>query len=202
MTFAKRSFDLLLALALVPLVFPLVVAIAAIVLCREGRPVFFLSERMKTPETGFTLIKFRTMRVSQSRTGVTGGDKSQMITPTGYFLRKYRLDELPQLWNVLRGDLSFVGPRPPLREYVTAAPDLYRAVLACRPGITGLATLCFYKHEGYILAQCQSPAETHAAYLRRCVPRKAALDLIYRNHASPCFDVWIIMLTFRAILRR
>lgn len=202
MTLSKRAFDLLLVAVLAPFVVPLILVIALLVLLRDGRPVFYLSERMKTAEAGFTLLKFRTMQPAQTRSGVTGADKAAAITATGGLLRKYRLDELPQLWNVLRGDLSFVGPRPPLREYVDLAPALYREVLVCRPGITGLATLCFHAHETRILAQCRSPGDTHAAYLRRCVPRKARLDLIYREHGSVCFDVQILAQTFWAVVSR
>lgn len=202
MTLGKRLLDLVLAGLLLPLILPLILLIAAVVLLREGRPVFYLSERMKTPREGFTLLKFRTMQDVPQRRGVTGSDKSAVITGTGRVLRKYRLDELPQLWNVLRGDLSFVGPRPPLREYVELAPALYREVLICRPGITGLATLYFHAHESRILATCRSPEETHAAYLRRCVPRKARLDLMYRDHRSICFDVLIVLQTFWAVVCR
>lgn len=201
MTPGKRGLDLILAALLLPIVAVMVAVISVVLLICEGRPVFFLSERMKSPDVGFTLIKFRTMRVARNRRGVTGADKAQAITPVGAFLRKFRLDELPQLWNVLRGDVSFVGPRPPLREYVAAEPELYKAVLTCRPGITGLATLHFQAHESYILKQCLTADETHSAYLRRCVPRKATLDLIYKDNVSVCFDIAILVRTFWSIIR-
>lgn len=120
MTLSKRAFDLLLVAVLAPFVVPLILVIALLVLLRDGRPVFYLSERMKTAEAGFTLLKFRTMQPAQTRSGVTGADKAGAITATGGLLRKYRLDELPQLWNVLRGDL----------ELCRAAPALARV---CRP---------------------------------------------------------------------
>ena len=103
---------------------------------------------------------------------------------TGRFLRRSRLDEVPQLWNVLKGDMSFVGPRPPLRLYVERFPELYAKVLQSRPGVTGLATLVFHRHEEKLLAACRSAAETDAVYARRCVPRKARIDLIYQNMLS------------------
>jgi lipopolysaccharide/colanic/teichoic acid biosynthesis glycosyltransferase len=88
---------------------------------------------MRGPSKPFTLIKFRTMQDAIQNTGVTGGDKTARVTRTGHWLRRWRLDEVPQLINILRGDMSFVGPRPPLRRYVEQFPDLYAHVLKSRP---------------------------------------------------------------------
>lgn len=143
MTPAKRIMDIGLAILLgVLLILPLLVVLLMLLLT-EGRPLFYVSERMKTPTQGFALIKLRTMRPSAENSGVTGGDKSDRIPPTYQALRKLRLDEIPQLWNILRGDMSFVGPRPPLRVYVDAFPVLYGQVLQSRPGLTraGVAAL-------------------------------------------------------------
>lgn len=150
---------------------------------------------MKTADEPFMLWKYRTMTVVEKDSGVSGGDKSARITRTGAFLRRYRLDEIPQLWNILRGDISFVGPRPPLRRYVEMFPELYGQVLQSRPGITGLATILFHKHEENILSECQTPAETERAYVRRCVPRKAALDIIYQRRRSLCLDFLLMLKT-------
>lgn len=199
MTPAKRVFDIVVALGLGLLLAPLIAAVALVVVVRDGRPVFYLSERMRTPDTPFLLWKFRTMTVAESDSGVSGGDKSARITPTGRILRRYRLDELPQLWNVLRGDMSFVGPRPPLRRYVEAFPAVYAEVLRARPGITGLATVVYHAEEERLLAPCRTAAETDAVYSRRCVPRKARLDRIYAARRSVCTDVWLM---FATILRR
>src|SRR5690606_28666329 len=106
-----------------------------------------------------------------------------------------RLDEVPQLWNVLKGDMSFVGPRPPLRVYVERFPDLYAQVLRSRPGVTGLASLHFHRHEEWILARCATPEDTDAAYARRCVPRKARLDLIYQRRRNLCLDMALMWRT-------
>lgn len=201
MTRSKRIFDLVAAAVLGVLLAPLILGVALAIWLREGRPVFYLSERMKTPERGFSLIKFRTMRPVPGDRGVSGGDKSDRITPLGRMLRRTRLDELPQLWNVLRGDLSFVGPRPPLREYVERFPALYAQVLRARPGITGLATIYFHAHEERLLARSRSPAETDAIYARACVPRKARLDLIYQANRGFCLDLWLMLLTIAPPLR-
>lgn len=201
MTLGKRILDVLLSALLLLILSPVILAVALAVLLRDGRPIFFASERMNGPDSAFTLWKFRTMRNDPNDTGVTGADKSDRITRTGRVLRKYRLDELPQLWNVLRGDISLVGPRPPLRRYVEEAPELYERVLLSRPGITGLATLVYVRHEEAVLAACRSPVETHDAYLRRCVPAKARIDLIYSRNRSVCFDLLLMWQTLRAVLR-
>ncbi len=195
MTRSKRAFDLCLAVVLSVLLLPIILGVALWILVRDGRPVLFLSERMKSPDTGFQLWKFRTMAPDPEDAGVSGGDKAARITRTGAFLRRTRLDELPQLWNILRGDISFVGPRPPLRSYVERFPDIYGKVLRTRPGVTGLATLVYHKTEERLLAETQSADETDAVYARRCVPRKARLDLIHAQNQSVCGDAWLVAAT-------
>jgi len=103
---------------------------------------------------------------------------------------------------VLKGDMSFVGPRPPLRLYVERFPDLYAQVLQSRPGITGLATLRYHAHEERLLRACTSAAETDAVYSRRCVPRKAALDLIYQHRRTLCLDLMLLWQTASRVLFR
>ncbi len=195
MTPAKRGLDIVLALVLAIVLAPLVAGIALWILIREGRPVFYVAERMKAPGQPFMLWKFRTMTVARRDSGVSGGDKAGRITPTGRALRRTRLDELPQLFNILRGDISFVGPRPPLRRYVEQFPALYGAVLASRPGVTGLATLAYHRTEERLLARCRTPEETEAVYTRRCVPAKARLDLIYARNRNICYDLRLMVAT-------
>lgn len=199
MTLSKRLLDLCVAGALLVLLAPVMALLAVWILLRDGRPVFYISERMKTPTEGFRLIKFRTMRSDAADSGVTGADKAGRITRVGAFLRRTRLDELPQLWNILRGDMSFVGPRPPLRRYVEDYPDLYGPVLQSRPGLTGLATLTYHRHEQRLLSASTSAAETEAIYRRACIPRKARLDMIYQRRRTLCLDIWLM---FRTIFRR
>ncbi|MGR3495206.1 sugar transferase [Citreimonas sp.] len=195
MTVAKRTVDILGALVLGLLLSPLIVLVALSVAVRDGRPVLYRSERMTTPRRGFALWKFRTMAVAQIDAGVSGGDKAARITRNGRWLRRTRLDELPQLWNILRGDMSFVGPRPPLRHYVELHPELYAQVLRARPGVTGLATLIFHRHEERLLAACHTAEATEAVYRRRCIPRKARLDLIYAQRATVCSDFRLMIAT-------
>lgn len=203
MTFGKRSFDILFSLLLLPLLAPIIALIAAVILLTEGRPVFYVAERMRSPTQPFPLWKFRTMTTADSgaNMGVSGGDKSSRITRIGRLLRRTRADELPQIWNILKGDMSFVGPRPPLRQYVERFPALYTEVLKSRPGVTGLASMIYHRHEERILAGCDTPHETDAAYCRRCIPAKARLDLIYQHNQSVCFDLKLIWQTAARVLR-
>ena len=200
MTPAKRLCDLILALLLGILLLPVIAVVAVMILIRDGRPVFYVSERMKTPTQGFRLVKFRTMKVVATDSGVSGGEKAARITAIGRVLRRTRLDEVPQLWNVLKGDISFVGPRPPLRQYVERFPEIYGRVLKSRPGITGLASVYFHEHEERLLARSRSTEETDAIYCRACIPRKAHLDLIYQARRNICMDAGIMLKTvFRGL---
>ena len=201
MTPAKRLTDLALALVLTAILALPFGLLLLWLLIRQGRPLFYVAERMRAPDRGFMLWKLRTMAPAPpGHGGVSGGDKADRISPLGHRLRRYRLDEILQLWNVLKGDMSFVGPRPPLRAYVQRFPDLYAAVLQSRPGITGLATLVFHRHEEWLLAQCKTAAETDSSYARRCIPRKARLDLIYQRNRSLCMDFGLMARTLRRVL--
>lgn len=205
MTLSKRLFDIFFALAILPLVLPVGLVVWVLLALTQGRPWFYAAERMKTPTQAFRLLKFRTMTVpaatSGTESGVSGGDKTSRITPAGRFLRRTRLDELPQLWNILKGDISFVGPRPPLRQYVERFPETYARVLRSRPGVTGLASIHYHRHEEWLLARCASAEETDRVYARRCVPAKARLDLIYARHRSVCFDFVLIFRTIARVLK-
>ena len=201
MTPGKRLLDIGLALVLLIVAAPVMAGIALAVLVLDGRPVLYPSERMRAPGQGFTLWKFRTMRPEAGDSGVSGGDKAARITRTGRFLRRARLDELPQLWNILMGEMSFIGPRPPLRQYAERFPELYARVLRSRPGISGLATLRFHRHEEHLLARARTREETDTIYCRACIPRKARLDLIYQARRTLCFDLALIGQTALRFLR-
>ncbi|MFV0490877.1 MAG: sugar transferase [Pseudorhodobacter sp.] len=203
MTPAKRILDLLLVLFFGTILLVPFGLLLLAMLVLEGRPLFYVAARMKAPGRPFPLWKLRTMPVTAGRTGVSGGNKVAQITPMGRFLRRARMDEVPQLWNVLKGDMSFVGPRPPLPEYVDRFPALYARVLRSRPGITGLASLRIHDYEERLLAHCRDAAETDAVYSRRCVPKKAELDLIYQRNRNFCFDLKLIWETgARVLIRR
>ncbi len=202
MTWQKRLFDLFFAGILVVVLGPVILALVIYVYLKQGRPLFYVAERMKTPDEAFGLLKFRTMTVVDQDQGVSGAHKASRITPVGARLRAKRLDEFPQLWNILKGDLSFVGPRPPLREYVERFPEVYAQVLESRPGVTGLATIRFHKHEERLLARCTAAQETDDVYCRICVPRKAHLDRIYQRNQGICYDIDLIVQTAANLFRR
>jgi lipopolysaccharide/colanic/teichoic acid biosynthesis glycosyltransferase len=202
MTPQKRILDVFFAILLVIILGPILIGLLVYLLIKQGRPLFYVAERMKTPDQAFGLWKLRTMTVVDGDQGVSGGNKASRVTPTGRWLRAKRLDEFPQLWNVLKGDLSFVGPRPPLREYVERFPDVYEKVLKSRPGVTGLATLRFHRHEERLLAKCDTPEETDRVYTRACIPRKAKLDILYQRHQSICFDFALVFETMSAVFGR
>ncbi len=180
--------DFLYAFGLTVLLSPLLLYVAVLVYRNDGWPIIYRSERMHSPDKPFMLWKFRTMTNAQEDSGVTGPTKRARITPTGAFLRRKRLDELPQLWNILRGHMGFVGPRAPLRRYVEKYPEIYAEVLKERPGITGLASMAYHKTEERLLAATESAEDTEEIYCRRCIPRKARLDLIYAKRRNPCSD--------------
>lgn len=202
MTWRKRIFDIFFACLLVIILGPAISYLIVYILIKQGRPLFYVAERMKSPEESFGLWKFRTMTIVQTDSGVSGPEKDGRITSIGATLRAKRLDEFPQLWNILRGDLSFVGPRPPLRQYVEQFPEIYSEVLKSRPGVTGLATIRMHKHEDRLLARSSSPAETSRIYTESCIPRKARLDLIYQRNQSTCYDFDLVFQTIGNLFRR
>lgn len=191
---AKRVLDLALALLLLPVCLPLMAWVAWRVHRADGPPVLYAARRVGYLGRPFTLWKFRTM-VPGAEDGVTGGDKAARVTALGARLRESRLDELPQLLNVLRGEMSFVGPRPPAPEYAARFPGLYGEVLRMQPGITGLATVMAHLHEEALLRTTTTREETDAIYARRCVPLKARLDLLYAERWSLRRDLCILYLT-------
>jgi lipopolysaccharide/colanic/teichoic acid biosynthesis glycosyltransferase len=200
MTWHKRAFDVVLASLLLIVLSPVMAYVAYMIWRAQDGPIFYVAPRMKSPTQTFGLWKFRTMTVVDADSGVSGGDKRARITALGARLRIRRLDEFPQLWNILKGDMSFVGPRPPLPEYVLRFPNVYWRILKNRPGVTGLATVRFHKHEARLLARCRTAKETDVVYARNCVPRKARLDMIYQRHQSVTYDILLILETLTTLL--
>ena len=190
----KRLFDVLVVSFSLLLCLPLMAIIAIMVAVTSPGPVLFRQKRVGENGREFELLKFRTMfhNLGNRGPGVTrSGDPR--ITSVGRLLRKCKLDELPQLLNVLRGDMSLVGPRPDLAEFCqTLAPE-YQSVLGLRPGLTGWATLQF-RHEEQLLAAV--PKEQLVPYYRDTIlPQKAQLDLAYANRATFWSDAGILWST-------
>jgi len=190
-----RAVEWLFALVLGVTLAPVIVLVALAVLVVEGRPIFYLSKRMKTPNLSFGLIKFRTMSVTQEEVGVTGGDKAHRISAFGGFLRQSRLDEIPQLWNILRGDMGFVGSRPQSPRYVKRHKKAYTQLLIHRPGLTGLGTLLCVRREGRILAKCRTPHQTEQMYERYCLQPRNQADTLYAANRTFLSDIYVLMAT-------
>lgn len=189
----KRALDITLSAAALLLLSPLLAAIALGVCIDSGAPILFSQERVGLGFRRFRIYKFRTMHTRASGPGVTvGGDPR--VTRFGRFLRAFKLDELPQFYNVLRGDMSLVGPRPELPEYVEMYKDRYARVLAIRPGITDPASLRF-RHEEAILASSPDPLR---AYADCVLPEKLALAERYVRERSLAGDLAILFQTARA----
>jgi lipopolysaccharide/colanic/teichoic acid biosynthesis glycosyltransferase len=187
---AKRSYDIVFAALGLLILSPLMLLIAVVVRLNDNGPVFFLQERVGRYGRLFWIWKFRTMVVGAEKRGpsVTKvGD--QRVTAAGRILRKTKLDELPQLWNVLRGEMSFVGPRPEVPRYVARYTPEQRQVLNLIPGVTDLATLEF-RHEEELL---QNVPDTEKFYVEYCLPRKVELNLEYNRHANLWQDTRIIL---------
>jgi lipopolysaccharide/colanic/teichoic acid biosynthesis glycosyltransferase len=182
----------LVATAALVLALPALAAIAVAVVLFDGRPVFFTQTRIGRHNQPFRLWKFRTMRNDTGGARITsGGDRR--ITRTGAILRKYKLDELPQLWNVVAGHMSWIGPRPEVPAFVDASDPRWAAVLRARPGITDLATIV-YRNEEEVL---RSAADAETYYREVILPRKLALNLEYDSVRSWRSDLALVWFTIR-----
>jgi len=192
----KRVFDIIVSGFVLLLAIPIMIPIAAAIWITSGRPVLFCQERVGLGFRRFQIYKFRTMELRSQGTAITvGGDKR--ITVLGRFLRPAKLDELPQLWNVLRGDMSLVGPRPEIPEYVNLFKDRYRKVLTVRPGITDLASLRFRNEEDIL----ERSAEPFREYSERILPLKLDLAEEYVRTHTLLTDVSILLHTAAVIVK-
>jgi lipopolysaccharide/colanic/teichoic acid biosynthesis glycosyltransferase len=192
----KRAIDLSLALtALLPLG-PLLLAIALLIKLDDGGPVFYRGVRVGRRGVAFRIYKFRTMVVNADRLGgPSTSDDDPRITRAGRWLRRSKLDELPQLLNVVKGEMSFVGPRPEVAQEVALYSAEERALLGLRPGITDWASIRF-RDEGAIL---RGAADPHEAYRRMIRPEKMRLALEYARTASLATDCKIMVATLRTL---
>ncbi|MGA3187344.1 MAG: sugar transferase [Bryobacteraceae bacterium] len=195
----KRTFDLLTALIALTLLAPLLAAIAIAIWLDDRHSPFFFALRVARGGGDFRMVKFRTMIPDAWKSGVSStaaGDAR--ITRTGKWLRRRKLDELPQLWNVLIGDMALVGPRPQVRADVNLYTELERAMLQARPGITDPASIAF-ADEGEILDGSADPDLLYNQIIR---PWKSRLVLLYLENQSFLGDLHIIFLTTLALLSR
>jgi lipopolysaccharide/colanic/teichoic acid biosynthesis glycosyltransferase len=188
--FAKRLFDI--SASLFGLIFfsPLFLLIAILIKVRMPGPVLFIQNRVGRDAKLFRMVKFRTMKVHHSGNSVSVKGEAR-ITPLGAFLRRYKLDELPELWNVFKGDMSFVGPRPDVPGYADKLQGEDRLMLSLRPGITGPASLK-YSNEEELLANQPDPLRYNDEVL---FPDKVRINLNYIKNRSFWLDIKIIVYT-------
>lgn len=193
----KRLFDILCSLAGIVLLSPLFVLLAIGIKLESKGPVFFFQTRVGKNNRDFRLFKFRSMYMNaESRGQLTVGMRDPRITRIGYYLRRLKLDELPQLFNVLAGDMSLVGPRPEVRKYVNYYTPAQMEVLTVRPGITDYASIRFI-NENELLAGAADPEKY---YIESIMPEKLRLNLEYIRDKSLFKDINLIMKTLLKII--
>lgn len=194
----KRLTDVVGAVMGIVLLTPVWLFVALVIALDDGRPVIFRQQRVGLAGRMFDVLKFRTMvRNAEQQGQLTTSGRDPRITRSGRWLRKYKLDELPQLFNVLKGDMSLVGPRPEVQFYVDRYNAHQQKVLTVRPGITDPASLTFID-ENELLATADDPQRM---YLDEILPRKVALQLDYVENRSFWGDLKIIGLTVLRIIR-
>jgi len=188
----KRFLEILFSLLSLTLLSPLFLIIAFLIKIDSKGGAFYIQKRVGKNNKDFNLIKFRTMFVKSDRQGLlTVGEKDNRITGMGKWLRKYKIDELPQLINILKGEMSFVGPRPEVRKYVELYDDHQKQVLSVKPGLTDYASL-EYVNENKILAGFSDPEK---AYIEQIMPAKLELNLQYIKEHGLLADIKIIIKT-------
>lgn len=195
----KRGFDFIFALLGLVILFPLLLIIAILIKLDSKGPVLFIQERVGQHNIEFNIYKFRTMYVKSQKKGLlTIGDNDSRVTKIGYFLRKYKIDEFPQLLNIIKGDMSFVGPRPELRYYV----DFYKpedlVIFKIKPGITGLASLT-YRNEVELLKKAEDPEKY---FIETIIPDKLRYNKMYLKKRSFLFDLKLIFITLFKVIAK
>ncbi|HEX7193306.1 MAG TPA: sugar transferase [Thermoanaerobaculia bacterium] len=191
----KRLFDAAISLVAIVVLSPLLVLIALAVKLTSAGPVFYRGERIGRGGAPFRIVKFRTMRANASGPGITRAGDAR-VTPVGRVLRRFKLDELPQLINILRGDMSIVGPRPEAPEYVRLYSEEERRVLTVRPGLTSPASLRYRNEESLL-----GGADWHDRYVNEIMRDKLRDDLTYIDTRTFFGDLRLIARTFASLFR-
>ncbi len=194
----KRLFDFVVSFFGLLAISPILLIVAILIVIDSKGGVFYRQVRVGRGNKDFRIFKFRTMHTNADKLGlITIGGRDPRVTKVGYYLRKYKLDELPQLINVLVGDMSFVGPRPEVRKYVDLYTEEQKKVLEVRPGITDLASIEF-RNENEILEEQENPNQY---YIDVIMPHKLDINLKYLKNRSLLKDIGVIFKTFLAILK-
>lgn len=193
----KRVFDILASLVGLLILFPFLIILCIIIKINSKGKIFYMQSRVGLNNVDFKLFKFRTMHVDAEKKGlITIGSRDPRVTSIGYYLRKYKLDELPQLLNVFLGDMSLVGPRPEVRKYVDMYSVEQLKVLSVKPGITDFASIEF-SNENELLGKSDNPDKL---YVDEIMPHKLSLNLKYIQQQSLLLDFKLIFKTFLKII--
>lgn len=193
----KRIFDIICSIIILFIFFPFGLILSLLIALESKGGVFYRQERIGKNGVPFKLFKFRSMRKDADKSGkLTVGMRDARITRTGYFIRKYKLDEFPQFINVILGDMSIVGPRPEVREYTDLYTDEQRQILNVRPGITDLASLEYFE-ENELLGKSDNPQKT---YIEEIMPTKIELNKKYLANPTLGNDLKIMWKTFVRII--
>ena len=195
----KRSFDILSSGLGLLLISPILLIVALAITLSSKGGVFYKQSRVGLNGVNFNILKFRTMFTGSDKKGLlTVGDRDPRVTPIGYYLRKYKLDELPQLINVLIGDMSLVGPRPEVSKYVNLYSKEDRVVLSIKPGITDYASI-YFRNENEILNSSSNPEKK---YIEEVMPMKLELNKKYIEEKGLLTDLKIIFMTLKSIFHK
>jgi len=194
----KRTFDIIFSFLGLVILSPFLIILSFMIIIDSKGGIFFLQKRVGKNNKDFFLFKFRTMhKYAEKRGLLTIGENDERITRFGFFLRKYKIDELPQLLNVLTGDMSFVGPRPEVRKYVEMYNDEQNLVLKVKPGITDVASID-YINENEILSKYKNPEE---GYINEVMPAKLKLNIQYLSKRNFVKDIGIIFKTIGRVIK-
>ena len=194
----KRLFDIAFSFFGLVLLLPLLILIIVLMKITTRGSIIYKQLRVGKNNNDFFIFKFRTMFVNADKFGLlTVGERDSRVTKIGFYLRKFKLDELPQLVNVFKGDMSFVGPRPEVRKYVDLYNPMQLQVLNVRPGITDLASIEF-RNENELLSGQDDP---DGYYIEVIMPKKLQINLDYLKESTLFKDVWVIVKTFLAIVK-
>ena len=194
---AKRTFDVIFSIFGLIVFSPLLIATSLLILVTLGRPILYSPIRTGRNSTLFTVRKFRSMRIAEGPVTHHSGDDDPRLTKIGRWIRKFKIDELPQLWNVMKGDMSFVGPRPETPEYTELYTDEQKVILKFRPGITDYASIEFAD-----LGSILSGGDPDKLYFEKVWDQKMELRMKYVREQSFWVDLKLILMTVTTVFKR
>jgi lipopolysaccharide/colanic/teichoic acid biosynthesis glycosyltransferase len=195
----KRTFDFFFAAIFLILTGPVILIFGLFIIIDSRGPMFIFQERIGKDQVPFSLVKLRTMHVNSEEKGLlTIGSRDHRVTRVGFYLRKYKLDELPQFWNVLKGEMSLVGPRPEVKRYVDLYSEEQKQIFQYHPGITDVSSLYFW-NESELLAQEEQPENF---YITSILPQKLDKSMNYQKSATFLSDMGVIIKTVKSFFSR